>query len=172
MAILRQEKEQRLLELAGIEEKLASLDQDRAKINEVESQLASALDRLSQANQSLADAETKKATLDAAVQGLERRHAQLVDRVAELTAQQEDLTRGVAVAKQELDAAERTADRAKADLRILEQHHAAEAAALTEVRQSVERLKGEGAAIEGSINRLASEKEDLVQAITEVAPIV
>ena len=36
LAVLRQEKEQRLLELAGIEEKLASLDQDRAKINEVE----------------------------------------------------------------------------------------------------------------------------------------
>jgi hypothetical protein len=36
LAILRQEKEQRSLELAGIEEKLASLDQDRAKINEVE----------------------------------------------------------------------------------------------------------------------------------------
>ncbi len=44
--------------------------------------------------------------------------------------------------------------------------YAAEAAALTEVRQSVERLKGEGAAIEGSIDRLASEKKDLAQAIT------
>ena len=166
LAILRQEKEQRSLELAGIEEKLASLDQDRAKINEVEGQLASAFDRLSLANQGIVDAETKKATLDAAVQGLARQQAQLADRVAELTAQQEDLTRGVARAKQELDVAERTADRATADLRILEQHHAAEAAALTEVRQSVERLKGEGAAIEGSIDRLASEKEDLVQAIT------
>jgi len=166
LAILRQEKEQRSLELAGIEEKLAGLDQDRAKINEVESQLAAALDRLSQANQGVADAETKKATLDAAVQGLERQQTQLADRVAELTAQQEGLTRGVAVVKQELDAAERTADRAKADLRILEQHHATQAAALTEVKQSVERLKGEGAAIEGSIDRLASEKEDLAQAIT------
>jgi AAA domain (dynein-related subfamily) len=166
LAILRQEKEQRSRELAGIEEKLASLDQDRAKINEVESRLASTLDRLSRANQSVADAETKKATLDAAVQGLERQQAQLAERVAQLTAQQDDLTRGVAVAKQELGAAERTADRAKADLRILEQHHATEAVALTEVRLSVERLKGEGAAIKGSIDRLASEKEDLSQAIT------
>jgi hypothetical protein len=166
LAILRQEKEQRSLELASIEEKLATLDQDRAKINEVESQLASALDRLSQANQGLADAETKKAALAAAVQRLEHQQSELTDRVAELSAQQEDLTRGVGRAKQELDAAERTADRAKADLHILEQHHAAEAAALAEARQSLERLKGEGAAIEGSIGRLASEKEDLAQSIT------
>jgi uncharacterized coiled-coil DUF342 family protein len=166
LAILKQEKEQHRQELATIEEKLANLDQERVKINEVEGQLASALDRLSQAKQEVSDAENTKADLDAAVQWLQRQQTELADRISELTVQRENLANALARLKQELDVTERTAERTKGDLRILEQHHAAEAAALTEMKQSVERLRGEEAAVKGSLERLASDREDLAQAIT------
>jgi hypothetical protein len=56
LAVLCQQKELRALELADIEAKIASLADDRDKIEEVQTQLAAALDQFSQIGQDVVDA--------------------------------------------------------------------------------------------------------------------
>jgi predicted nucleic acid-binding Zn-ribbon protein len=166
LAVLCQQKELRALELADIEAKIASLAEDRCKIEEVQTQLAAALDQFSQIGQDVVDVEAKKSALDATIQELQVQHGQLADTITRLTSEKETLAREVARAKQGNEDAHRVLEQTKAELSDLQHRKQAEMTNLSDAQQALNGMKGELAAVEGSIGRLSQEQRDLANAIT------